>query len=53
LQPPTHWKPFVGQSKVSRTFPNRTFLVDATLGKNVLVENTTLQQLFPKKTIKV
>jgi len=32
------------KSKVSRTF-----LVDASFGKNLLVENTTLQQLFSKE----
>jgi len=34
---------------VSRTFPSCTFLVDASFGEKVLVENTTLQQLFSKE----
>jgi len=39
------------QSKVRRTFHSRTFLVHASFGKNVLVENTTttLQQAFSKE----
>jgi len=40
----------MNQSKVSRTFPSRIFLVNASFGKNVLVlENTTLQQHFTKE----
>jgi len=39
----------MNQSKASRTFPSRTFLVDASFGKNVLVETTTSQQIFSKE----
>jgi len=37
------------ESKVSRTFPSRTFLVDASFGKKVFVENTISQQAFSKQ----
>jgi len=43
----------MNQSKASRTFPSRTFLVDASFGKMFWWKLQLHSRFSPKKTIKV